>query len=120
MSEIAIEFSRAKANGWLPMFVSAGASYGFSAALLMALASRETNMKNIEGDFRSDGPHGFGLMQIDKGSYPLFCSSGQWENVEASIAMGARVLASKQLEIQQGNRQGALDRQMVVCRCRTR
>lgn len=102
MTEIQIEFNRAKANGWIPMFTAAGSPYGFSPALLMAIASRETNMVNEEGDFQHDGPHGFGLMQIDKGSYPSFCLSGGWKNVEASIHMGALVLNSKQVQIQHG------------------
>lgn len=98
MTEIQIEFDRAKANGWLPMFAAAGAAYGFSAALLMGIASRETNMMNIEGD----GGHGFSLMQIDIRSFPQFCLSGQWKSVEASIHMGASVLSSKQVQIQKG------------------
>lgn len=101
-TEIEIEFARAKANGWIAMFTEAGAGYGFSPGLLMAIASRETNMTNEEGDFQRDGPHGFGLMQIDKGSYPQFCLSGQWKSVEASIHMGASVLSSKQIQIQKG------------------
>lgn len=100
-----VQFNRAKANGWLPMFTGAGAPYGYSPQLLLAIASRETNIMNIVGDVQHDGPHGFGLMQIDKGSYPDFCLSGQWKNVEASIRMGALVLHSKQIEIQHG--QGA-------------
>lgn len=101
-TEIQIEFARAKANGWIPMFTAAGAPYGYTPQLLMGIASRETNMKNIRGDFHSDGPHGFGLMQIDIGSYRDFCVSGQWESVEASIRMGAIVLHSKQIQLQQG------------------
>lgn len=101
-NEAAVEFNRAKANGWIPMFTEAGTGFGFSPGLLMAIASRETNMINEEGDFQHDGPHGFGLMQIDKGSYPQFCLSGQWRSVEASIHMGASVLNSKQIQIQKG------------------
>lgn len=101
-AEARIEFARAKANGWLPIFTGAGAPYGYSPQLLMGIASRETNMENIRGDFHSDGPHGFGLMQIDIGSYRDFCVSGQWENVEASIRMGALVLHSKQVQLEHG------------------
>ena len=96
MTDIEVEFAHAKANGWLPMFAEAGSSFGFTAALLMAIASRETNMKNIVGD----GGHGYGLMQIDVRSYPDFCHSGAWKNVEAEIHMGASVLSSKQVQIQ--------------------
>lgn len=102
MTETEIEFARAKSNGWLPMFTQAGAPYGFSGSLLMAIASRETNMQNEEGDFRADGPHGFGLMQVDIGTEREFCLSGGWKNVEASIHMGASILNSKQVQIQKG------------------
>lgn len=102
MTEIEIEFNRAKANGWVQAFDVAGEPYGFSPQLLMAIASRETNMENIEGDYQSDGPHGFGCMQIDKGSYPKFCLSGAWQNVASSIHMGALVLNSKLQQIQAG------------------
>jgi hypothetical protein len=101
-SEIEIEFARAKANGWIPMFQDAGKSFGFTPGLLMAIASRETNMQNIEGDFGHDGPHGFGCMQIDIGTERQFCLSGGWKNVEATIHMGASILASKQVQIQKG------------------
>jgi hypothetical protein len=101
-TEAEIEFARAKANGWIPMFTAAGSVYGYTPQLLMAIASRETNMENIRGDFHSDGPHGFGLMQIDIGSCRDFCVSGQWENVEASIRMGALVLHSKQVQLEHG------------------
>lgn len=97
-----IQFDRAKASGWVQMFSSAGAPYGYTPQVLMAIASRETNIQNITGDIQHDGPHGFGLMQIDKGSYPDFCLSGQWRNVEAGIRMGALVLHSKMVQIQHG------------------
>lgn len=96
------QFKRAKASGWIPMFTSAGQPYGYSPQLLMAISSRETNALNIRGDFHSDGPHGFGLMQIDIGSYRDFCVSGQWKDVEASIRMGALVLHSKEVQLLHG------------------
>jgi hypothetical protein len=40
--------------------------------ILMAIASRETNMRNIIGD----GGHGYGIMQIDDRSFPEWCNSG--------------------------------------------
>src|SRR6476469_5413996 len=55
------QFERAKKNGWIKTFKSAAATYQFPPEVLMAIASRETNMRNIIGD----GGHGYGLMQID-------------------------------------------------------
>src|SRR6478609_2988547 len=55
------QFERAKKNGWIKTFKSAAATYQFPPEVLMAIASRETNMRNIIGD----GGHGYGLVQID-------------------------------------------------------
>ena len=56
-----LQYDRAKSNGWLIHFANAAAKYGHTTADLVAIASRETNMKNIAGD----AGHGYGLMQID-------------------------------------------------------
>src|SRR6478752_8426300 len=66
------QFERAKKNGWIKTFKSAAATYQFPPEVLMAIASRETNMRNIIGD----GGHGYGLMQIDDRSFPEWCNSG--------------------------------------------
>ena len=102
MTEIQREFAYAKAQGWLPLFAQAGSLYNFTPALLMGIASRETNMKNIQGDFQGGIYHGYGLMQIDIGSYPDFCRSGDWRDVAKGIHMGAMVLNSKQVQIHEG------------------
>ena len=92
------QFVYAKSNGWLPYFIKAGRDYDWPPALLMALASRETNMRNIVGD----GGHGYGLMQIDVRTAPDFCHSGVWRNVELGIQKGAQILDAKRTEIEHG------------------
>ena len=69
------QFERAKKNGWIKTFKSAAATYQFPPEVLMAIASRETNMRNIIGD----GGHGYGLVQIDDRSFPEWCNSGLWK-----------------------------------------
>lgn len=96
--EITREFAFAKAEGWLSAFIAAGRDYAWPPALLMAIASRETNMRNIIGD----GGHGFGLMQIDVRSYPDFCHSGAWRNPILGIHTGAQVLDQKRTMIEHG------------------
>ena len=98
MSYIADQFAYAKAQGWLPYFVKAAKDYEFEPSLLMAIGSRESNLKNIVGD----GGHGFSLMQIDVRSFPDFCHSGQWKNVALAIQKGAQVLDAKRTEIEHG------------------
>jgi hypothetical protein len=41
------QFERAKKNSWIKTFKSAAATYQFPPEVLMAIASRETNMRNI-------------------------------------------------------------------------
>jgi soluble lytic murein transglycosylase-like protein len=66
------QFQRAKKNGWLQTFKKAAEKYDFPPEVLLAIASRETNMRNIIGD----GGHGYGIMQIDDRSFPEWCHSG--------------------------------------------
>lgn len=92
------QFERAKKNGWIKFFKSTAARYQFVPEILMAIASRETNMRNIIGD----GGHGYGIMQIDDRSFPEWCNSGLWKDVHAGIQKGALVLHSKQETIRSG------------------
>ena len=102
MNSIEQEFAYAKAQGWIPLFEKAAADYGFDTATLMAIASRESDMRNIVGD----GGHGYSLMQIDDRSYPTFCHSSQWRNVALAIQKGSQVLDEKRMVIEhsQGTR----------------
>lgn len=95
MSFIETQYKYAKAHGWLIHFANAAAKHGHTTADLMAIASRETNMRNIVGD----NGHGYGVMQIDIRSFANFCTSGKWKDVEAAILKGAEVLGQKRDEI---------------------
>jgi hypothetical protein len=95
LSFIETQYKYAKSHGWLIHFANAAAKHGHTTADLMAIASRETNMRNIVGD----NGHGYGVMQIDIRSFADFCKSGKWKDVEAAILKGAEVLAKKRDEI---------------------
>ena len=70
-----------------------GESDGIGAALLLALGSRETNMRNIAGD----GGHGRGWLQIDDRFHREFlathrgCDSGSFTPTHDSAAANGRV-----------------------------
>ena len=98
MSYLDQQFAYAKAQGWLPAFAQAAKDYDLPEALLMAIASRETNMRNIVGD----GGHGYGLMQIDIRSFPEWVSSGAWHYAAQVIEKGAQVLDQKLTQIRAG------------------
>ena len=89
------QFELAKQNGWLAFFEDAARKYGFPVELLLAISSRETNLRNIKGDFRDGIYHGYGVMQVDIGTNPDFCRAWTAEQVNESIECGCRVLAGK-------------------------
>lgn len=90
-SALVQQFNRARANGWIEFFAEGAQRFNWPTALLMAIASRETNMRNILGD----GGHGHGIMQIDDRSFPDFTSSGRWRVPRLNILKGAEVLSGK-------------------------
>ena len=88
IADMTNQFTRTERQGWLPYFAEAATRYGFDQDLLMGIASRETNIRNILGD----GGHGHGIMQIDDRSYPDFCKSDDWKDPRKNILKGAEVL----------------------------
>lgn len=99
------QYEQAKLRGWIPHFAKAGQNHGFATADLMAIASRETNMKNIKGDFRDGYFHGFSLMQLDIDSHREWIESGKWQDVATAIEKGAAALAEKRAQIVRVSRQ---------------
>jgi hypothetical protein len=67
-TSIAAELARARANGWEQCCFEAERAAGLPAGLLLALASRETDMNDVVGD----SGHGRGLFQIDDRWHPDF------------------------------------------------
>lgn len=78
-----------------PIFKEIADKYLISPALLVALASRETGIKNIKGDFRDGKYHGYGLLQIDIGTDSKFAASWAPSKVKESIERGAQILIAK-------------------------
>lgn len=98
IKEIKKQYDRIKAAGWLPYFEAAStrvALKGFTTAHLLAIGSRETNLKNIRGDFRGGQYHGFGVMQVDIGTDAEYAKTWTATKVEPSIRRGGEILASK-------------------------
>jgi peptidoglycan hydrolase-like protein with peptidoglycan-binding domain len=60
-NELNQQVSRARSRGWTGVIAKAEKQHELPQGLLLALASRETNMEDIVGD----GGHGRGLFQID-------------------------------------------------------
>jgi hypothetical protein len=101
------EFHRAEKEGWLKHFQDAARMYLHRSEVLMAIASRESNMGGAEiapGVYEwltrpGDNGHGFGLMQIDGRSFPSWVETGAWRGARAGIFQGAAVLHGKRESI---------------------
>jgi soluble lytic murein transglycosylase-like protein len=88
---LAQQLTRAGNNGWIPFFMEAAQRFNFPVALLLGIASRETNFRNI----LCDGGHGHGIMQIDDRSFPDFTNSGRALDPRQNILKGGEVLSRK-------------------------
>ncbi len=89
------QFQRVRNDGWLLHFQAAARNHRFEVELLLAIGSRETNLRNIKGDFHDAVYHGFGIMQVDIGTDPAFCASWTEAKVPESIERGTQILAEK-------------------------
>ncbi len=95
---LAAQFRSARTKGWIDAFKQAARTFDFPVEVLMGIASRETNMRNIIGD----SGHGHGLMQIDDRSFGGWCRSGAWKDVNQGVPKGALVLSDKRQDIVNG------------------
>ena len=105
-----------RAVQYTPYVIEAAAAEGLSVLSILALGARESRWggaldppgpegvgdKAPRGErdppgYGLDGRRGwgYGLMQIDVGSFPDFVSSGKWRDARENIHKGAAVLAAK-------------------------
>lgn len=105
------ELQRAKDNGWDVLFAASEAAHGLPPGILSAIASRETNTKNIVGD----GGHGRGLMQIDDRSHSSWlvghgAGDGGAPDVGAAIDLAGSMIAAS---IAHGRANGVADSDLL-------
>lgn len=98
--DLEIQFSKIKNLGWLEIFKLAAAKLSFPVEVLIAIGSRETNLDPKYQSVTGDGGNGHSIMQIDIRSYPEFCESGAWKNINLAIPYGAGVLDEKRKQVQ--------------------
>lgn len=89
------QFQTVLQKGWLPYFQEASQKFNFPVELLLGLASRETNLEPRYLVVPGDGGNGFGLLQIDRRSYPVWVQSGAWHDPRECILKGAEILQLK-------------------------
>ena len=91
MSTIQDQFNFVKAEGWLPFFAAASIKENIPLEILLAVASRETNCKNLIGDHG----HGHGICQIDDRWHKDFLDKhNNGLDPESNINYAATLLAS--------------------------
>jgi len=100
--EIARQLNRVIADGWLPFFQTAAQKAGTTTAHFLAIGSRETNLKNIRGDFRGGMYHGYGVMQVDIGTDAEYARTWTPQKVEPSIRRGGEIYLSKLKQVKNG------------------
>ncbi len=102
-AQLKTQFNRARASGWLSHFeeaVRTHTSRYFDVADLLGIASRETNLNPKYLTNIGDNGNGFGLMQIDRRSFPDWTKTGKWKDARAGILKGAEVLMQKWADVQ--------------------
>jgi hypothetical protein len=100
--QLKAQYNRAKVDGWLPWFAEAAEKAGTTTAHFLGIASRETNIKNIRGDFRAGRYNGFGPMQVDVGTDAEFAKKWTADNPEPGIKRGGEIYAEKVRQIIKG------------------
>lgn len=88
------QFKVAQQRGWLPGVVRAAEKHGVSAALLLAIGSRETNLDPKYLLIAGDNGNGYGLTQADIRSYKAWVESGKWKVADECFLLTAGILAS--------------------------
>lgn len=93
--QLKAQYNRAKKQGWLPLFEAAAREADSTTAHFLAIASRETNVANIKGDFRNGRYHGYGPMQIDVGTDAEFAKNWTKDDPAPGIKRGGEIYESK-------------------------
>lgn len=89
------QFQKVLNRGWLPYFDEVAEFTSTTTSLWLAIASRETNIENIRGDYRNGKYNGYGVVQVDIGTDPEYCKSWTPENVRGGLIGGAKIFLSK-------------------------
>ena len=102
--QLAAQLQHMKDMGMDRMLADGASTYSLPVAFVMAIASRETNCRNILGDFQDHVAHGVGILQIDV-QWPLakrMRDDGTWQtDPQPLINMGCEILRNNLHDAQQ-------------------
>jgi hypothetical protein len=86
-------------SGWIPVIGAAADRYQFTTELLLAIASRETNLDVKYQRVPGDRGHGFSMWQLDIGSHRDWIATGAWKDVGTAVMKAGEALAAKRAEV---------------------
>lgn len=96
------QYQRARAEGMVFAFQQSSLTYGehgLTLPLGLGHGSRETNFRDIKGDFRDGVYHGYGVMQVDINTDPEFCRRWRPGHAPVGILRGCAIWDDKYREI---------------------
>lgn len=107
-------------DGMLVYLRAAAAAHGLPLGLWMAINSRETNCKNILGDYQGGEHHGVGMCQVDiqHGIARKARDDGSWKTPAGIAALqdfGCALLAGNIKAVQAAWDQDAVDDDVLKC-----
>jgi hypothetical protein len=86
-------------DAWMPHFQAAAQKHGVPVDLLIGIASRETGVRNLLGDYEDGSYQAFGVLQVARGDAPQWVKDRGYKDVADSIMKGAEILAAKRDQI---------------------
>lgn len=90
---ISTELAYAKNGGFMPDFDAAAKRTGIDRNLLLAIASRESNMGlALDSNWLGDNGNGIGLMQVDRRWHPSYATTYSPQDTTANVRKGAQIL----------------------------
>jgi soluble lytic murein transglycosylase-like protein len=90
---ISTQLAYAKNSGFMPAFDAAARQTGIDRNLLLAIASRESNMGlALDANWLGDNGNGIGIMQVDRRWHPTYAARYNPQDTTANVRKGAQVL----------------------------
>ncbi|HEY6231215.1 MAG TPA: hypothetical protein VIW64_08120 [Pyrinomonadaceae bacterium] len=103
-SQLQVQLNRLRDTGFADKLNQHALAHSFPTPFFFAIASRETNCRNILGDKQNGVFHGVGIVQIDI-QHPIAKiarDTGSWQtNPDPLIEFGAQILAGNIQQAQQ-------------------
>lgn len=93
--QLLAQYLAAQGKDWMPYFEHAAATGKTTRSHMLAIGSRETNLKNIRGDYRNGKYNGYGVMQVDIGTDSDYARQWSPNNARAGIERGGEIYAEK-------------------------